>query len=394
MKRRNFLFTLAALTPAAICLNQLSAIAVEPLPKNEANVSFRNEIRDSITRGLEYLVKQQNADGSFGADLTHPALSALPLIALQREPTGRYTTTPQPDLMLKGYAYLRGFVQPDGGIYNPQNGLANYNTSVGLLALFGANEPKDEKILRAARAYVTGQQASGLAQPGTDGGIGYGTVGASPKRGHPDLDNTLIALEALKITKSLVADDPSTKDLNWQAAINFVSRCQNLPGTNKMEWASDDPANKGGFVYYPGYSNAGKMELVGGKTALRSYGSMSYAGLISFIYADLKKDDPRIVAALDWLKKNYTLEENPGLEMQGYYYYLHLMAKGLASAGVETLEAKGKTVDWRRELGLRLMKLQKPDGSWANPEPRWKEANPVLVSAYCTMALSIIYQSL
>ena len=391
MKRRHFIFTAAAIAGA---LALQSTHSDEPLAKDEKNVSFRNEIRDVLTRGLDYLAKQQNADGSFGADLTHPALTALPLIALQREPTGRFTRSPQPELMLKGYTYLRGFVQPDGGIYHPQNGLANYNTSVALLALFGAEEPKDESLIRAARAYVVGQQASGLAQPGTDGGIGYGTVGASPKRGHPDLDNTLVALEALKITKGTIADKPDAKDLNWQAAIDFVTRCQNLPGANKMDWPSGDPANKGGFVYYPGFSNAGKVELPDGKTALRSYGSMSYAGLLSFIYADLKKDDPRVAAALDWLKKNYTLEENPGLEMQGYYYYLHLMAKGLAAAGVQTLEINGKTIDWRRHLALRLMKLQKPDGSWANPEPRWKEANPVLVSSYCTMTLSIIYQQL
>ncbi len=391
MKRRHFIFTAAAI--AGVIAMQ-STHSDEPLAKDEKNISFRNEIRDVLTRGLDYLAKQQNADGSFGADLTHPALTALPLIALQREPTGRFTRSPQPEVMLKGYTYLRGFVQPDGGIYNPQNGLANYNTSVALLALFGAEEPKDESLIRAARAYVVGQQASGLAQPGTDGGIGYGTVGASPKRGHPDLDNTLVALEALKITKGTIADKPDAKDLNWQAAIDFVTRCQNLPGANKMDWPSGDPANKGGFVYYPGFSNAGKVELPDGKTALRSYGSMSYAGLLSFIYADLKKDDPRVAAALDWLKKNYTLEENPGLEMQGYYYYLHLMAKGLAAAGVQTLEINGKTIDWRRDLALRLMKLQKPDGSWANPEPRWKEANPVLVSSYCTMTLSIIYQQL
>ncbi len=395
MKRRNFILTAVAVAAiAVVCTFKQTVTAIEPLPKDEKNVSFRNEVRDVLTRGLDYLVKQQNADGSFGADLTHPALSALPLIALQREPTGRFSTSPQPEVMQKGYAYLRGFVQPDGGIYNPQNGLANYNTSVALVAIFGSNDPKDEKIVRDARTYVVGQQASGLAQPGTDGGIGYGTVGASPKRGHPDLDNTLIALEALKITKGTIADKPDAKDLNWQAAIEFVTRCQNLPGPNKMEWASGDPANKGGFVYYPGYSNAGKTELEGGKTALRSYGSMSYAGLMSFIYADLAKDDPRITAAMEWLQKNYTLDENPGLEMQGYYYYLHLMAKGLAVAHVSTLEVKGKQIDWRRELALRLMKLQKPDGSWANPEPRWKEANPVLVSAYCTMALSIIYQEL
>ena len=213
-------------------------------------------------------------------------------------------------------------------------------------------------------------------------------------RGHPDLDNTYIALEALRATQSLASDKPDAKQLNWQAAIDFVSRCQNLPSHNKEKWASGDPANKGGFIYYPGESNAGEMPLEGGGVALRSYGSMSYAGLLSFIYADLKKDDERVVAAMDWLKKHYTLEENPGLERQGYFYYLHLMAKGLTAAGITELERGGKKVDWRRELGLQLMKLQTPDGFWANDIARWKENNPVLTTTYGAMSLEILYNQL
>src|SRR5437773_7160188 len=50
-----------------------------------------------------------------------------------------------------------------------------------------------------------------------------------------------------------------------------------------------------------------------------SYGSMSYAGLKSFIYANLKKDDPRVVAAVNWLKRNYSVDENPALGAQGLY---------------------------------------------------------------------------
>ena len=365
--------------------------ADEPLPKDEKNLSFRNEIRDSLDRSLAWLRTQQNADGSFGKDTQHPAVSALPLVAFQREPARRFATA---DFVAKGYDYLRGFAQPDGGIYAKDAGLANYNTSVCLLALAGADDPKDLDLLLKARAYVVGQQASGMAKPETDGGIGYGSVGASPKRGHPDLDNTVVALEALRATKHLVADRPGTKDLNWNAAIEFVSRCQNLPSHNKEKWASGDPANRGGFIYYPGSSNAGEVTLEGGGKALRSYGSMSYAGLLSFIYADVKKDDPRVLAAVEWLNKNYTLAENPGLEQQGYFYYLHLMAKGLTAAGITEIEVGGKKSDWRRDLAMRLMKLQQPDGSWLNESPRWKENNPVLVTTYCTLTLEILYGQL
>ena len=386
MKRRTFL---AATITLAAC--GFTRAADEPLPKDEKNLSFRNEIRDSLARSLMWLRTQQNADGSFGKDTLHPALSALPLVAFQRDATQRFA---QADFVAKGYAYLRGFTQPDGGIYSKENGLANYNTSVCLLALAGANEPRDLDMLLKARAYVVGQQASGMAKPETDGGIGYGTVGASPKRGHPDLDNTVVALEALRATKHLVADRPGAKDLNWQAAIEFVSRCQNLPSHNKEKWASGDADNKGGFIYYPGASNAGEVTLEGGGKALRSYGSMSYAGLLSFIYADVKRDDPRVTAAVAWLNQHYTLEENPGLEKAGYFYYLHLMAKGLTAAGITEIESGGKKSDWRRDLALRLMKLQQPDGSWINEMPRWKENNNVLVTTYCALTLEILYGQL
>ena len=387
MKRCHFLVI------AAVALANITSIraANEPLPRDEKNVSFRNELRDSIERGLGWLRTQQNPDGSFGKDTLHPALSALPLVAFQREPTGRFKDA---DFVTKGYVYLRGFAQPDGGVYNKESGLANYNTSVCLLALAGGNDPKDQELLLKARAYVVGQQASGMAKPETDGGIGYGAEGVSPKRGHPDLDNTVVALEALRATRHLVSEKPGTKDLNWQAAIDFVTRCQNLPSHNKEKWASDDPAVRGGSIYYPGFSNAGEVTLEGGGKALRSYGSMSYAGLLSFIYADVKKDDARVVAAIEWLRRNYTLDENPGLEQQGYFYYLHLMAKGLSAAGIAELEVNGKKVDWRRDLGMRLMKLQQQDGSWTNESPRWKENNPVLVTSYCAMTLEILYSQL
>ena len=385
MKRRQFLATTIAFGASAF-----TRAADEPLPRDGKNLSFRNEIRDSLNRSLVWLRAQQNADGSFGKDTLHPALTALPLVAFQREPTGRFA---KEDFVAKGYAYLRGFTQPDGGIYSKENGLANYTTSVCLLALVGANEPKDFDTLVKARAYVVGQQAVGMAKPETDGGIGYGSIGASPKRGHPDLDNTVVALEALRATKHLIADKPGTKDLNWNAAIDFVARCQNLP-SNKQPWASADADNKGGFIYYPGFSNAGEVTLEGGGKALRSYGSMSYAGLLSFIYADVKSDDPRVTAAVAWLRKHYTLDENPGLEKSGYFYYLHLMAKGLTAAGITELEVGGKKSDWRLALAERLMKLQQQDGSWLNDTARWKENNPVLVTTYCALTLEILYAQL
>lgn len=363
----------------ALCLLPSLCLAAEP------------DAKSSLSRGVEWLLKQQQADGSFASPVNpqasqdHPALTALPLIALQRSGAA------PAEALKRGYAYLRGKAQPDGGIYG--KGLSNYNTSVCLVALLGSGDPQDEPFIERARAFVAGQQAKGMPKPELNGGFGYGPTGTSPKRQHPDLDNTLIALEALATYRNARPATELAKgtDLDWQAAIDFVTRCQNLPEKNKEPWASGDPANRGGAIYFPGASNAGEQELEGGKKALRSYGTMSYAALLSFIYAELPKDDVRVTAALDWLRKNYSTEENPGLGKQGLYYYYNLATKGLSAAGVQELETKdGAKVDWRAELGKKITSLQQPDGSWVNDAPRWMETDPVLVTSYCLLSLETL----
>jgi len=236
-----------------------------------------------------------------------------------------------------------------------------------------------------------------MPKPETNGGIGYGLTGVSTHHPHPDLDNTLIGLEALREYKKThpATEVTKGKELDFQAAIDFISRCQNLTSHNKLNWASDDSANKGGFIYYPGSSNAGEQVLPDGKKALRSYGTMSYAGLLSYIYADLSKDDPRVAAALEWLQKNYTLEENPGMGRAGLYYYYHLAAKGLASAKVREIAlADGKKADWAHDLALKLIQLQASNGSWVNDTARWMEKDPALVTTYGVLTLEIVYNQL
>jgi squalene-hopene/tetraprenyl-beta-curcumene cyclase len=353
----------------------------------------REDVQHAIERGLDFLKSQQKADGSWSeVDPNHPGLTALPLMAFQREPSGKYLKE-QPEFMQKGYAFLRSKAQPDGGIYSM--GLANYNTSLAMMALLNSGNPKDEPLIETAHNFIIGMQAKGMANPSLDGGIGYGPNGT--EHAHPDLDNTLIALEALRAYKDKhpSVETGKGKDLDWNAAIAFITRCQNLPSANKEPWASGDPANKGGFIYFPGETRAGETKEPNGKVALRSYGTMSYAGLLSFIYADLKKDDPRVTSALEWLKENYTLDENPGLQHAGLYYYYHLMSKGLAAAGVKELELRdGRKVDWEKDFAGKLISLQNGNGEWVNDTGRWMEKDPILVTSYCVMALEIVIDRL
>ena len=72
---------------------------------------------------------------------------------------------------------------------------------------------------------------------------------------------------------------------------------------------------------------AGEIENEDGSIALRSYGSMSYAGLLSFIYAEMDAKDPRVVAVREWLKKHYTIHENPAWDRRVYIIITTLCLK-------------------------------------------------------------------
>ena len=82
---------------------------------------------------------------------------------------------------------------------------------------------------------------------------------------------------------------PADDDKAIQEALVFVSRCQNLESEhNTTEFAAKDP--DGGFYYTPLAGKGPDAEkTVNG--ALPSYGSMTYSGLKSMIYAGVGPDD-------------------------------------------------------------------------------------------------------
>jgi squalene-hopene/tetraprenyl-beta-curcumene cyclase len=107
------------------------------------------------------------------------------------------------------------------------------------------------------------------------------------------------------------------------------------------------------------------------------------------IYAGLDEKDKRVKAAHDWIRKNYALENNPGLGQNGLYYYYQTFAKTLSVMKLDYLkDAKGVKHDWRKELTAQLAKQQRKNGSWVNKAPRWYEGDPNLSTAYALLALS------
>mgnify|MGYP000618033566 FL=1 len=162
-------------------------------------------------------------------------------------------------------------------------------------------------------------------------------------------------------------------------------------------WGSDDKSQLGGFVYRPGVASAkdAKSAAFDKAEPPKAYGSMPYAGMQSLIYANVDKNDPRVKLALKWLENSYNLDENPGMGVQGLYYYYQAMSKALSALGIDYLTLEdGRKVDWRDELANKLISIQKSDGSWVNTNNRWWEADPVLVTAYCVLSLGPLSHSI
>ncbi len=333
--------------------------------------------QQSVLQGIDYLRNRgQSDDGSFSGQ-TGSAVTALCLSAiLQNRP--KAINDPA---VVKALAFLEKNVREDGGVYAQGSKHRNYETCVAVQAFKDANQNgRYDAILAAADKFLRGLQwdeGEGVESSDTAyGGAGYGS------HNRPDLSNTAFMIEALK---ELGADE---NDPAIQKALVFVSRTQNLESA-----ANDTPfaalVNDGGFYYTPaagGQSQANQTANGG----LRSYGSMTYAGLKSMIYAGVERGDPRVEAAMKFIRDNYTLETNPGMGTAGLYYYYHTFAKALSVADVQTLEdTDGKSHDWRAELTTLLAGKQQADGSWINTEnERWMEGDANLVTAYALLTLA------
>lgn len=350
---------------------------------SKIDLSTNLESEAAINRGLDWLASQQKEDGSW-SEGNFPALTALPLWAFSMSNHPK-----KAEVTAKAAKFIMGNVQADGGIYRKipgkGGGLSNYNTALSMIALHSMNDPLYTPVVLKARKFVSASQHFGSDV--YEGGMGYDR---ETGRSYTDLSDSVIAYEAMRLTQS--AEDLRDKsearvDLDWAAAVRFLERLQNKPATGAD--------NAGGFAYRPDESKAGTTTNKEGVVVFRSYGSMTYAGLLSLIYADVNKNDPRVQSAFDWSIKHWTLDENPGMGDEGLYYFYNILTKALAVYGRETIPAKDQSqIAWRDAITKKLVGLQKVDsktgaGYWVNKNNRFWEANDVLVTSYTLIALQV-----
>lgn len=369
--------------------------------------------RTAIDRGLAFLRTRQTQGGAWlskaqAAPTGEPAktepvalaVTGLALKALMQAEVGPVDTAadrpagaPRDPAAAKALSLLLRAREP-GGLYDAGH-MSNYLhacVAQGLASIRSAEAIDAVRMLVADLKKGVWETGEGLdAHQDWYGGAGYG------RNGRPDLSNTQMLLDALH-DAGVSPEDPAV-----QATIAFVSRTQNLKATNASPWAQQG-SNDGGFVYTPanggesfaseaaGEGRFGELLPAGTPRSLRSYGSMTYAGFKSMIYEGLTRDDVRVRAAYDWLRRNFTFDENPGLGQQGLFYYYLAMSRALV-AGQQTLISPFRdgveqpAQNWREAMIDALVKRQAEDGSWVNSADRWMEGEREMCTIDAVLAL-------
>lgn len=370
-------------------------------PKTEQIEKAQKTALGALKKGIAFLVNAQDKKKGFffAPDCGITLLSALAIVTSPLKE--KYKENIQ-----KAVDFGLGFLKNDGSVRD-ERGYVIYKTSLLLSVLCRFDREKYAEQIKAIKNYLLKAQYwdPKVAEDWKNGGWGYDD---KRNRERADLSNTVFAAEALR-DAGVPKENPV-----WKRLQLFLTRTQNRTESNNFKVKIKEgkyanktwkPGNDGGFVYGPGMtrSDAPPIQNPDGTITYPSYGSMTYAGLLTMVYAFLSKNDGRVIAAWNWCQKNWTLEENPGISERKYagagnkglYYYYMTLAKALYWFGEPYIVTPdGKKHNWAIELIERLSALQNKAGFWKNTNPKWFEDQPPIATSYAIQALSYAYKFL
>ena len=287
--------------------------------ENETNARWRS----SVERGLEWLARNQNADGSFGrgrisSNAGIVSLCALALMADGSVPgRGRYGAAVE-----RALGYVLEHVTESGLVTSEGTNGPMYGHGFAALFLgeiYGMS-PDDARVrdalARAVRLIENSQNE--------EGGWRY-----NPVPDDADVSVTICQVMALRSARNAGIRIPKTV---IDGAVRYVRECQNPDG---------------GFRY------------------MRSTGASGWprtaAGVATLFYAGIYDDDsiPRGLAYL----RRMALPDGSGPAVQAYYFYGHYYAaQAMYLAGGDWWK------EWWPRIRSELMQHQDADGAWTDPQ--------------------------
>jgi squalene-hopene/tetraprenyl-beta-curcumene cyclase len=396
--------TFAALLTASLLA--LGGAPVVAAPKDDV----AQKLTETYAAAADWMVGQQDESGAWkqgAGDKMVPSASftGLILTALGGAPPSlKAKYKPAVD---KGLGYLLSKINTDGSVGEGPTGtfVKTYATGIALMA-FASVERTDKvaNAIRGAQAYLKQNQ---LKEGKDAGGIGYGDD-------KPDGSKTTIAnlsttgFGAEGMHQSGLPQD----DEFWKLVVKYVRKCQNNSETNNDPEFVAELKSKGlvvgddGSLYYSTVADAKAQKVgtkkVADKESIAGYGSMTYDGIKTYLYAGLKKDAPEVKAAIDWVRKNYSVELHPGFpfdaaqrqHLRGLYHYYLVMSRALDALGENPFVTfDGKKHDWAREIAEQLVKQVKDSKMWKNDNSAWFEGDPLLVTSYVLVTCNTLLKN-
>ena len=377
----------------------------------------------ALARAGNFLVEKQESDGAWRSDVygalrDGPSLTPYVLSALYFLPE---TGVKGRQAFDRGVEYLIDFVDGEGRLkIEPRELLFPVYTAASASRVIALRE-RDDRHLNAQAAWLGYLRQRQLTEAlgwrpeePEYGGWGYSLdLPHRPAAGKPkdffcesNLSATVFGLAALKSARVPEAD------LAYSQALTFVKRCQNYPESPDN---ADPKFDDGGFFFLPGDAVQNKAGIAGvdrfDRQRFRSYGTMTADGLRALLRCGLSYDHPRVVAARDWLVRNFSAETNPGefpsdravLQDATYYYWTWAVAHAFLALEMErgqeanshscpiaaATSSSGDVPSWTRPLAEELLRRQRPDGTWGNRYTDAKEDDPLVATPWAAAALAI-----
>jgi hypothetical protein len=300
----------------------------------------------AVQRGLDYLAKHQNADGSFDATDQKVAITGLSVMAFlacgHTPEVGRYGL-----VVRGGVDFLLAQAQPDG-YFGKAHGKGMYDQGIVTLALAEAvgaevdNNRRARMYAELTKAVKVILDAQAVAKPGVHSG------GWRYDRKSADSDLSLSGWNALALRAAQDVGVPVPKEA-VQKAVGFVLRCYN--------------EKEGGFSYQP----QGGAQI--GPTAI---------GVLSLYLLD-GADRPERARGEAFLAAHPVNEDTPFP-----YYAAYYATQAANQGGGAVWDAVSKA------LFERLLAKQNRDGQHAGAWPRSnQEPGEVYSTAMAVLTLAV-----